>query len=81
MESAKSPRMKKNVGKSDMIVRFILGVVLLGMSFADLSPDELLDTMLTVTGIYLLLTGMVRFCLIYYFLGLSSYSKSKTKMY
>lgn len=73
--------MKKNVGKSDMIVRFILSAILLALSFADISPDELLDNLLLVFGLYLLVTGMIRFCLIYYFLGLSSYSKSKTKMY
>ncbi|AWI26098.1 YgaP family membrane protein [Flavobacterium pallidum] len=73
--------MKKNVGKSDMIVRFILGAILLVLSFTDISPDELLDNLLVVAGVYLFLTGLIRYCLIYFFLGLSSYSKGKTKMY
>ncbi len=73
--------MKRNVGKSDMIVRFILSAILLALSFGDVSPDELLDNLLLVFGIYLLITGTLKFCFIYYFLGLSSYSKSRTKMY
>ncbi|AWA30197.1 DUF2892 domain-containing protein [Flavobacterium magnum] len=73
--------MKKNVGKSDMIVRFILGSILLILSFTDVSPDELLDDLFAITGVYLLLTGLIRYCLVYFFLGLSSYSKGRTKMY
>lgn len=73
--------MKRNVGKSDMIVRFVLGALFLGLSLADMAPDELLDDLLTWTGIYLLISGIVRFCLLYYFLGIGTYRKGKAKMY
>ncbi|OYU79668.1 MAG: hypothetical protein CFE23_12780 [Flavobacterium sp. BFFFF1] len=73
--------MKKNVGNSDILVRFILGAVLMILSFTDVSPDQLLDNIFLIAGIYLVISGLLRFCVIYFFLGLSTAGKSKPKMY
>jgi len=56
--------MKKNIGKTDMIVRLVLAAVLLIVYF--IGVGKLLGLVLIILAIVLALTAVTRICPIYY---------------
>ena len=62
----------KNVGRVDSIIRIILGLVLLSLLFLLQGNIKYLG----LIGLVPLTTGIIRFCPIYYLLGIST---NKTK--
>jgi len=73
--------MKRNLSKTDFLVRLILGVILLVISFLGLFIDELIDLILLGIGGALIITVLLRFCPLYFFLGLNTNKPKKSKMY
>ncbi|MGK4568963.1 YgaP family membrane protein [Flavobacterium sp. 3HN19-14] len=74
--------MKKNFGKSGRFVRVVFGTSLIILGFTDFFTDELLQNIAIGIGIFLLLTALVYFCPLYYFLGINTFkSGKKSKMY
>jgi hypothetical protein len=61
-----------NVGGMDRILRLILGGTLLLAGLALLSGATTLGVTLTAVGLLVLLTGMVRFCVLYLPFGIST---------
>lgn len=56
--------LKKNVGTTDRIVRFILAVVLLIAAFT-MPMSSVLSTILIILGVVLIGTSLVSFCPLY----------------
>jgi len=74
--------MKKNFNKSGRFIRYIIGSVLLLLSIFDFFEDDFLDNLSLGIGLYLVITGILVFCPLYYFLGIdTSKSNDKMKMY
>ena len=63
--------MKCNVGKTDRIIRAILGIVFLGLAFG-LGLAGITKIILVVLGIVMLFTAAVGFCLLYLPLGVNT---------
>ncbi len=63
--------MKCNVGKTDQMVRLVLGVILLGAAFFS-GVEGTLKYILIVAGIIALGTGLLKFCALYTLLGMST---------
>lgn len=60
--------MRRNVGKTDRLVRAVLGVVLLAVLFLAEGPFRYIG----LAGIVLLLTSFVSFCPLYTLFGLNT---------
>ncbi len=63
--------MKCNVGKTDRIIRAILGIVFLGLAFG-LGLAGITKIILVVLGAIMLFTAAVGFCLLYLPLGVNT---------
>lgn len=68
--------MKKNVGKTDMIVRLIIAIVILGLYFGGAVSGTLGIVLLVVAAIAIL-TGLISICPLYSILGMSTRSKKE----
>jgi len=66
--------MKKNVGTVDQIVRILLAVVIAVLYFNEVITATTAIILLVVAAV-LVLTSIINFCPIYYFLGISSRKK------
>jgi uncharacterized membrane protein HdeD (DUF308 family) len=74
--------MRKNFNKSGRFVRFILGAIALILSLTNYFEDPLIGYVLLGLGIVLIVTAIIQFCPLYYFLGIDTFkSKNKMKMY
>lgn len=68
--------MKKNVGNTDMIVRFILAALLVLVYF--LFPvGKLTGLIFIVLAIILVVTSLIRFCPLYYIFRANTLEKKK----
>jgi uncharacterized membrane protein len=56
--------MKKNVGRTDRIIRIVLGAILL-IKVLVLFSATFLTWLLIIIGIYLVITGILGFCPLY----------------
>lgn len=65
---------KKNVGKTDSIIRILIAVVIAILLFTG-QVNGALAIVLGVLGIVLLLTGFLSFCLVYALFGISTCKK------
>lgn len=63
--------MKKNVSKTDAVIRLLLAVVLLSLYFTRI-VDGVLGTTFLIFGVILAGTGLTNRCLIYLPFGLST---------
>jgi hypothetical protein len=63
---------KANVGSSDRIIRFILGVVIIALGFY-------FKSWWGVVGIVPILTGLLNFCPAYSLIGVSTKKKIETE--
>jgi len=61
--------MKSNVGKTDKVIRLILGIVAIILAVA------LKTWWIGIVGAILILTGLINWCGIYGVCGISTYSK------
>ncbi|MFW6035169.1 MAG: YgaP family membrane protein [Halothermotrichaceae bacterium] len=65
----------QNVGKTDRIIRIILGVIFLSFLFL-LEGD---NRYIGLLGVILIITGLARYCTIYKFLGISTIKEEEDK--
>ena len=72
--------MKKNVNGIDGFIRVILGIAVGFLVYIGLIDDSLLNNLGIAFSVYLVITGIARFCLLYSFLGVST-KKKKDRMY
>ncbi len=63
--------MKCNVGKTDQIIRLVLGVIFLGAAFFA-GLEGTLKYVLIVAGVISLGTGLMKFCALYTLLGMNT---------
>ncbi len=68
--------MKCNVGTTDRIVRFIVGILLLLWAFLGLSGTG--AWIAGIVGVILIATAWIKFCLLYKILGLSTCEAAKS---
>lgn len=73
--------MKKNLNIQDNVVRLILGFGAVLVFFIQFFNDALLELVLGIIGIYLIITVLIGFCPIYYFLGISRRKQKRDKFY
>jgi heme/copper-type cytochrome/quinol oxidase subunit 4 len=73
--------MKKNINKTDRIVRAIIGIILIALSVADFFEDTIVDNAFLIVGAVLILASIIQICPLYYFLGINTHKKKKFKMY
>jgi hypothetical protein len=64
---------KQNEGKTDRTIRFILGVILLGLTFTSLTGTAQLIA--GIAGTAALITGAIGFCGLYTILGITTIEK------
>jgi hypothetical protein len=55
-----------NIGKIDRIIRLVIGVALLLLAF------QLQSILLGIVGLVVLVTGVIKFCLLYKLLGINT---------
>jgi hypothetical protein len=55
-----------NIGKIDRILRLVIGVALLLLAF------QLQNILLGIIGLVVLVTGVIKFCLLYKLLGINT---------
>lgn len=67
--------MKKNMGKTDMIVRLVLAAVLLIIYF--IGVGKLLGLILIIVAIILALTAFARTCPLYYIFRIDTLDKKE----
>ena len=67
------PMLKPNEGKSDRMIRVVLGVILLGLALFSLSGVA--QIIAIVAGVIALVTGAIGFCGLYKILGISTVDK------
>ena len=63
--------MKCNVGKTDRIIRALIGIILLGLAFG-LGLSGAVQIILIVLGVVMLFTAAVGFCLLYLPFGINT---------
>lgn len=68
----KEVNMEKTVGNLDRIIRIIIGIILIFISFF-FSIGTVLKVILIIIGIILILTGITRICMLYSILGINTY--------
>lgn len=61
--------MKKNIGGLDRTIRIIAGIILVAFGTFKVLPYA---TIITIFGAFILLTGIVGFCILYVPLGIST---------
>lgn len=66
--------MKKNVGKTDMIVRLVLAAILVALYFV---VGKVLALIFIILAIILALTAVTGVCPLYYILGVNTLEKEK----
>lgn len=64
--------MKPNINKIDRLLRLIIGSILIIVSRINITEDPLLDIVLLALGIYLVISVIINFCVIYLFLNYTS---------
>jgi hypothetical protein len=67
------PMLKQNEGKTDRMIRVVLGVILLGLSIFSLTGTT--QIVAGVAGVIALVTGAIGFCGLYKILGISTLEK------
>ncbi len=74
--------MKKNFNKSGRFIRFILGAIALMLSLSNYFEDLLIENVLLGLGTILVVTAILQFCPLFYFLGINTFKpKNNAKMY
>lgn len=67
------PLIKQNVGKTDRIIRMLVGVI--ALLFAQSQGEGVVRTLLSIVGFVGLLTAMVGYCGLYSILGITTDKK------
>ncbi len=73
--------MRRNIDKAGSIIRAVIGIVSIALSFADLFEDNLVSYVLFAIGVVLIFASLIQICPLYYFLGMNSNKAKKMKMY
>jgi hypothetical protein len=63
--------MRKNIGSSDKLVRFLIAAVLVGLYFSDVLSGTVAIVSLVAAGV-LVFTSLINFCPLYYVLGIKT---------
>lgn len=72
--------MKRNLHKTDRIIRLISGIAMLVISISKNLNDSFISNIILSLGIYLIFTSVINLCPIYLFLDIDT-NKKKRKMY
>jgi uncharacterized membrane protein HdeD (DUF308 family) len=64
--------MKKNVGRTDRIIRIVVGIVLVVLGFVVVFPSDWLAWVVVILGAILLITGILGFCPLYLLLKMNT---------
>lgn len=64
---------KPNEGKTDRLIRVVLGVILLGLALTSLAG--ITKVVALIVGVVALITGVIGFCGLYKILGISTIEK------
>jgi hypothetical protein len=67
--------MKKNVSNIDKIIRILLAAVIVILAFTHVISGTLAVILLILAGVFVL-TSVISFCPIWYFLGISTRKKN-----
>ncbi|MFY0482213.1 YgaP family membrane protein [Flavobacterium sp. PLA-1-15] len=73
--------MRRNVNRSGSILRAIIGIVSITLSFTIFFEDEIVNYGLFAIGAVLIVAALIQICPFYYFLGLNDNKTKKMKMY
>lgn len=71
-------KMKKNIGVTDRIIRFVLFDIIIGLSYLDFNIPPALSMVMFVVVMILLLTVIFGYSLLYQLLGISTREKPKS---
>ena len=74
-------QVQRNLNKTDGIIRAILGVAFAGIFFFEFIEDSLIANVVVVIGFVLVLSAIIEFCPLYYFLGIKTRQKRRNKFY
>ncbi len=66
-----------NVGKCDAIVRLIIGLILPHFTRWGIVSGEVWVAVLHIIGVILVFTAVLRYCLLYKLLNISTYKEGK----
>lgn len=66
--------MKKNVGIIDRAVRIIVALLIIGLYFAQIISGTLAIVLLVLSVVFII-TGLMRFCPLYYPFGFNTWNK------
>lgn len=69
--------MKPNLGRTDRIIRLVLGILAFAVGILNYFEDGLLNVLCLATGILLLSTALIGVCPIYRFLGIKTVRSGK----
>jgi hypothetical protein len=68
--------MKKNLSPADRIIRVFVAAVMAVLLITN-TVTGAGSIALMASGVYLLVTGVINFCLVYYLLGISTFGKEE----
>lgn len=71
--------MKINMGQTDRMIRFVIGIALLAFAFlsgSSLNANAFIHYGAIIVGIVMIVVSIVRFCPIYPLLGINTCKKS-----
>lgn len=66
--------MKKNIGKSDKLIRLIIAAIIVGLFYANVLSGTI-GIVLVVVAIVFALTSLINFCPLYLIFGINTCSK------
>jgi hypothetical protein len=67
--------MKKNVGRTDQIIRIVAGIILVAVGFLVPMSSTALQVVLIIIGAFLLVTAFLSFCPLYTLLKINTLGK------
>ncbi|MDR6967703.1 uncharacterized membrane protein HdeD (DUF308 family) [Flavobacterium arsenatis] len=73
--------MQKNLNRKDGLIRAILGFCAIALFFFNPFDDTLLEMIFGIIGLVLIISAVIEFCPIYYFLGIKTRQKRRKKFY
>ena len=73
--------MRKNLNRTDGLIRAILGITGVSLFFIEVFDSEIVEMIIGIIGVILLVSAIIEFCPLYYFLGIKTRQKRRKKFY